>query len=125
MRNDAICELRDGQFRPLKLEKHTVVITEKPDAARRIALALDVEEKPQRLTENQMPYYVARREKEIIVVPALGHLYSVAPEKKERSQFPAFNYRWAPRHLAEQNAHQIKAWLEAISKVGQNEDEFI
>src|SRR4030042_1018127 len=125
MRNDAICELRDCQFRLLKLEKHTVVITEKPDAARRIALALDVEEKPQRLTENRMPYYVARREKEIIVVPALGHLYTVAPEKKERSQYPTFNYRWVPRHLAEKNAHQIRAWLEAISKLAQNAGEFI
>jgi DNA topoisomerase-1 len=107
------------------LEKHTFVITEKPDAARRIALALDSEEKPQRLTENRMPYYVARREREIVVVPALGHLYTVAPEKNERSQYPTFNYRWVPRHLAGKNAHQIRAWLEAISKLAQNADEFI
>ena len=107
------------------MEKHTFVITEKPDAARRIALALDAEEKPQKLTENRMPYYVARREREIVVVPALGHLYTVAPEKNERSQYPTFNYRWVPRHLAEKNAHQIRAWLEAISKLAQNADEFI
>ena len=62
------------------LGKYTLIITEKPDAANRIAAALDTAGKPRRLTKNGVPYYVAQRDEEIVVVPALGHLYTVTSE---------------------------------------------
>ncbi len=56
--------------------KYTLIITEKPDAAQRIAIALDEKEKPLRKEKNGVPFYVVKRDKEIVVVPALGHLPS-------------------------------------------------
>jgi DNA topoisomerase IA len=56
--------------------KYTLIITEKPEAARRIASALDVSQKARRLENEGMPYCMAMRDKEIVIVPSLGHLYS-------------------------------------------------
>ena len=71
------------------LRKYTLIVTEKPDAAARIALALDAEGKTKRILDNGVPYYKAARNEEIVVVPALGHLYTVAGEKKGRD-YPVF-----------------------------------
>ncbi len=102
-----------------------MIITEKPDAAKRIALALDENEKPRKMEKNQMPYYLAKRDREIVVVPALGHLYTVAAEKTGRSQYPVFNYKWAPRYAAERGAGRCRLWLEAISKLSEDADAFV
>ena len=107
------------------MEKYTFVITEKPDAARRIALALDIKEKPKKMEENGVPYYVAERDREIVVVPALGHLYTVAEERKGRSQYPVFDFKWVPRYVAEKSARQVRTWIDAIAKLARNADVFI
>jgi DNA topoisomerase-1 len=107
------------------MEKYTLVITEKPDAAHRIALALDVREKPRKRIESGVPYYVAKREKEIVVVPALGHLYTVVEEKKGRDHYPVFDFKWAPRYVAERRAGRIRTWIETIARLAKNADTFI
>jgi len=107
------------------MEKHTLMITEKPDAAQRIASALDVQGKAKKMEDNGVPYYVAKRDKKIIVVPAIGHLYTVIEERKGRNYYPVFSFRWVPRYLAERGAKQIRTWLETISKLANDADMFI
>src|SRR5207247_10112534 len=56
----------------------TLIVCEKPDAAARVARALDEDGDPRRLDTQGVPYYEARRTQEtIIVCSALGHLYSI------------------------------------------------
>ena len=55
------------------MEKYTLIVTEKPDAAQRIASALNINGKAKKMEYNKVPYFVAKRDREIIVVPALGH----------------------------------------------------
>jgi DNA topoisomerase-1 len=107
------------------LEKYTLIITEKPDAANRIASALDAVGKAEKIVDNGVPYYVAKRSRDIVVVPALGHLYTVASEKKGRDHYPVFNYQWVPRYLAERGARRIRTWLETIAKLAKDADAFI
>jgi DNA topoisomerase-1 len=107
------------------MEKHTLIITEKPDAAQRIAVALDSKGKPQKLRENNVPYFVAKRDKKLVIVPALGHLYTVMHEKGGRKDYPIFDFKWAPRHLAEKGAKQIRTWIQTISSLAKNTNEFI
>jgi DNA topoisomerase-1 len=107
------------------MENYTLIITEKPDAAQRIASALDLQGKAMRREEKGVPYFVAKRDKDIIVVPAIGHLYTVAEERRGRSYYPVFSFKWVPRHVAERGAKQIRTWLEAISKLASNADTFI
>ncbi len=105
--------------------KYTLIITEKPDAAQRIAQALNIKGKPKKFEENGVPYYVAQRDKKIVVVPALGHLYTVVEERAGRHYYPVFSFKWAPRHLAERGAKKIRTWVETISKLATDAEEFI
>jgi len=107
------------------MEKYTLIITEKPDAAKRIAQALDSQGKPKKLKENGVPYFVAQRDRELVVVPALGHLYTIVHERGKRNYYPVFNFRWAPRHLAERGAKGIRNWVETFSKLSHDADEFV
>jgi DNA topoisomerase-1 len=107
------------------LQKYTLIITEKPDAANRIASALDAEGKPEKIVENGVPYYVAKRSEDIVVVPALGHLYTVASKKRGGKGYPVFDFHWVPRYLAERGATRIRTWLKVISKLAENADKFI
>ncbi|MDH5460553.1 MAG: toprim domain-containing protein, partial [Candidatus Bathyarchaeota archaeon] len=108
-----------------RMGKYTLIITEKPDAAQRIASALDVKGKAKKLEDNGVPYYVAKRDKDIVVVPALGHLYTVAEERSGRSYYPVFSFKWVPRYVAERGAKQIRTWLETISKLAKDAERFI
>jgi DNA topoisomerase-1 len=108
-----------------EMEKYTLIITEKPDAAQRIASALNEKGKVEKKEDNGVPYYVAKREKEIVVVPALGHLYTIAEERKGRNYYPVFNFRWVPRYAAERGAKQIRTWIETISKLANDADTFV
>jgi len=108
-----------------EMEKYTLIVTEKPDAAQRIASALNEKGKVERKEDNGVPYYVAKRDKEIVVVPALGHLYTIAEERKGRNYYPVFNFRWVPRYAAERGAKQIRTWIETISKLANDADMFV
>jgi DNA topoisomerase-1 len=107
------------------MEKYTLIITEKPDAAQRIASALDSQGKAKKKEENGVPYFVAKRDREIIVVPALGHLYTVGEERSGRNYYPVFTFKWVPRYVAERGAKRIRTWLETISNLASNADTFI
>ena len=107
------------------MKKYTLIITEKPDAASRIAAALDATGKPKKIVDNGVPYYVAKRNKDIVIVPALGHLYTVASEKKSRGHYPVFSYQWVPLYLAKRGTRRIRIWLEAITKLAKDADAFI
>jgi len=107
------------------MEKHTLIVTEKPDAARRIANALDLKGKPQKIEDNHAPYYIAIGDKKLVVAAALGHLYTVTHERGGRNYYPVFNFKWAPRHLVEKGAKQVQACIKLFSKLAKDADEFI
>ncbi len=105
--------------------KYTLIVTEKPTAAQRIAEALDVHGKPVKVEKRGVPYFLAERDKPLVIVPALGHLYTVVQAGGKRSQYPAFDFQWVPRNLAERNAKHVAVWVETISKLAEDADKFI
>jgi len=107
------------------MEKYTLIITEKPDAAQRIAMALDNKGKPQKLKENAVPYFVAQRDKKLVIAPALGHLYTIMHAKGGRNDYPIFDFEWVPRFMPQKGAKQIRTWINVISNLAKNADEFI
>lgn len=104
---------------------HILIVTEKPDAAQRIAAALDLNGEAKKVEDKGVPYFIAERGKQIIVVPAIGHLYTVAEEKTGRNYYPVFHFKWVPRYVAEKGAGHIRAWLETISKLAENAEMYI
>jgi len=104
----------------------TLLLCEKPSAARRIARALDDNGRPAEKKIGRVPYYESERdERRLIIVPALGHLYTVAPRVRNRDVYPVFDFEWVPRHEAERNAKEIEEWIRAISTLSKEADEFI
>jgi len=107
------------------LESYTLIIAEKPDAANRIASALDLSGKAQRMQDNGVPYFVANRNGKIVVVSALGHLYTVAGASNCRSQLPVLDYDWVPRFQAERGARRMRVWVQTITKLAKEAARFI
>ncbi len=108
------------------MKKYTLIISEKPDAANRIAAALDDKGKTMRETDSGVPFFAAKNgDKDIIVASALGHLYTVAGTKKGEWDYPVFDYQWVPRWMAEKGASKIRTWLKVLSKLAENAEEFV
>ena len=80
----------------LKKSGYELVITEKPQAAMKIASALGISKK---LSNNGIPYYeINRNGKEIIVANAVGHLFSLS-QNSSGSNIPIFDISWKPNYL--------------------------
>ncbi|MBN1785247.1 MAG: DNA topoisomerase I [Candidatus Bathyarchaeota archaeon] len=107
------------------MNNYTLIVTEKPHSAKRIAEALDSQGKPKQFKENGVPYFVASRDRELVVVPSIGHLYTIVHETGTKSNYPVFNFKWTPRHLAEKDAKRIRYWIETFSKLSYDADTFV
>ncbi len=89
---------------PSKSETYTLGIAEKPQAAKRIARALDEKGKPSVKRLNNVPVYTCtRNEKKIVVVPAIGHLFTLKQIGKTWN-YPALDYEWVPTHTVDKTA---------------------
>ena len=105
---------------------YTLIVSEKRAAAERIARALDDDGTPSKLQEQGVPYFEARKNgKKLLVVPALGHLYTIAPEIKRGFNYPVFDVKWTPAFLFDKRLKYTKRWIEAFSKLSENASEFI
>ena len=107
------------------MKNYTLIVTEKPVAAERIAKALDRQGKPKKLQEKGVPYFVANRDRTLVVVPAIGHLYTIVHKTGTRNNYPVFNFQWTPRHLVEKNAKRIRYWIETFSTLSHKADNFV
>ncbi len=95
------------------MKGHILVIAEKPKAAEKIALALG---KPNKFKKYNVPYWVIENGSKIIVAPAAGHLFGLAPKS---NGFPVFEYEWRPLYeIEKESAHTKKfiALLASLSK---------
>lgn len=85
----------------IKLRKggYELIITEKPQAALKIANALS-DSSPIQKNLNKVPYYeVSRKSNKIIVACAVGHLFTLK-QKNGGSDIPVFDIAWIPNFIA-------------------------
>ena len=102
----------------------TLIIAEKPNVARKIAYAL-AEGKPVRKTIGKVSYYEFTRDgKKVIVAPAVGHLFSLAPKVKTYG-YPIFDIEWVPVYVAEKGKSYAKDYIKALATLAKKADEFI
>ena len=103
-----------------------LILCEKPDAAARLAKALNEAGKVRERKLKGVPYYEASRDgNKLIVISALGHLYTVAPKIEDRDVYPVFDFYWAPRYEVERNSGQTRKWIEAISRLSKDAQEYV
>ena len=105
---------------------YTLIISEKREAAERIARALDDNDSPRRLEEQGIPYFEAYNSgRRLVVAPATGHLYTIAPDRRGGFYFPVFNVKWVPAFLFNKSAAHTGKWITVISKIAQGASDFI
>ncbi|MCD6590786.1 MAG: DNA topoisomerase I [Candidatus Aenigmarchaeota archaeon] len=104
---------------------YTLIIAEKPTAARRIAYALSDGDVKQ-TKENGVSYFRLKHNgKDIIVVSAAGHLFVLdEKEKTKKWTYPVFEVEWKPTFTDKKNTWS-KKFYKVIEKLSKNADEFI
>jgi len=105
----------------------TLVICEKPDAAKRIAESLGDGGHVLKRTNRGVPIYeVATPSEKIYVCSALGHLYSVDQKRRTtRRAYPVWDLTWKPKYLIERRQERLRTWIEQIRQVSQEADCFV
>src|SRR2546430_15206843 len=87
----------------------TLIVCEKPDAAARVARALDEDGAPRRIEPQGVTVYESRNKHETIVIcSAIGHLYSVdSKSRTSRRYYPVWDFDWKPKHLIDKNSPRL------------------
>jgi len=101
-----------------------LIITEKPSAAKKIAEALS-DKSPEKRRKNTVNYFeITRGTKKILVVSAVGHLFTVA-EKKKKFTYPSFEIDWKASYLDNKDSAYTKNYAEVIRDLAKTANSFI
>jgi len=103
----------------------TIIISEKPDASKRIAEALADGRVSKRGFNNAFWYEFKRGKKNFIVVPAVGHLFVLDTVKKKGGwNYPVFDVQWVPTHT-KKGSEFSKKYFDNMSAVVETGKDFI
>lgn len=105
---------------------YTLIISEKPSAAGKIASALAGTEVKKLTGKSGVAYFkLERGGKQIVVVPAVGHLYALF-EKKSTGMwaYPTFDVEWRPTYTNKTN-YWAKKYFENIESLVSGANEFV
>lgn len=102
----------------------TLIITEKPQAAQKIAAALSKNKDEKYTTREKVSYYEFQRDgRTYIVGCAVGHLFGIQ-QNEVRGPFPNFNIGWKPAYEKKASAF-TKRYYDALKQLSSEADEFI
>jgi DNA topoisomerase I len=103
-----------------------LIITEKPNASKRIADALS-DSKIDKIMNNGVPYYaITHKGKEIIIASAVGHLFGLTEKVKTKNfQYPVFDIEWKPASEISKKADFTKKYANTLKKASKNIKEII
>jgi len=104
---------------------YTLVICEKPDAARRISDALCFGTPESSLVEGTTVYRFKRGEEEFVVCSAQGHVYGISDPLEERSVYPVFDVEWYSSDLVDEKSASITRRISAIRKLAAGASKFV
>ncbi len=98
-----------------------LIITEKPQAAQKIAFALG---RPRKITEAGVSYYeLERNGSKILVASAVGHLFNLTYKEGQKG-WPIFELEWRPAFEKERSAF-TKRYFDILKKLTRKAKEFI
>ncbi len=124
-KEEKLLKFSGGEYKKKKNKTqamHQLIISEKPSAAAKIAVALG---DAQKKAVGKVTYFeVNKNGKKIIVVPAVGHLFTLA-EKEKTWKYPVFDIDWKPTFEVNKNAAFAKPYFENIKKLTKNANDFV
>ncbi len=102
---------------------HELIITEKPNAAKKIAEALATGKIRKEVVDGVQIFDVTYGGKDIKIVSAVGHLFSLA-EKEKSFKYPSFDIEWKPLYEVDKKAAFTKKYFNVIKKEAKNAKSF-
>lgn len=104
---------------------YTLIISEKPDAARRISESI-ADKKPKVIKKNGADYYVFTvNGKKHVCVPAVGHLFVLNTKKDGKGwNYPVFEMEWIPT-WTRKGTEWVEKYFKNIQALAKNAEEFI
>ncbi|MBW3001653.1 DNA topoisomerase I [Candidatus Woesearchaeota archaeon] len=103
---------------------YELIITEKPNASKRIAEAL-AEGKPIKENIKGVPYYkVTHKGKDLVIGCAVGHLFGLAEKEKAGFKYPVFDIEWVPSFEISKSADFSKKYYNALKKLAKDAKSF-
>lgn len=96
---------------------YSLIVCEKPDAARKVAAALSEEGIRSSVRGGVEVLTFRRSGTDYVVCSALGHLYGVADAFKTRETYPVFDLDWFPSHLVSDRSRGVRRRIEVVRKL--------
>ena len=103
---------------------YTLVICEKPDAARRISDALSGGSQRSTIVDGTSVFKFDRKGEEFVVCAAQGHLYGVSDPTDERTVYPVFDVEWYSTDLLDDGGGTAKR-ISAIRTLALGASKFV
>ena len=101
-----------------------LIITEKPSTAKKIAAAL-ANGQPITKKEGTVSYFdVTHANKDIMIVSAVGHLYTIIEAEKKGWTYPIFDIKWEASSKVHKASKFTARYLNVIKKISKQCDEF-
>lgn len=91
--------------------KYILIIAEKARAAEKIAHALGGKTAKMVRIRGVPVWIVKWRDKDYVIAPAAGHLFTLHTDEKE---YPVFSFKWVPRYLVDEDAKHTKRFLDVL-----------
>lgn len=97
---------------------YELIISEKPQAAAKIASAL-ADGSPKKVRDSNVNYFsLTHKGKEIRVASAVGHLYILGEKGGESWKYPVFDTEWKPLYKVNKSAKYTADYIKLLVKLG-------
>jgi DNA topoisomerase-1 len=106
---------------------HTLVISEKPSSAARIAEAIDEDARPYRRFVDGIPVFeCSTKHGQVTVCSAIGHLYTVASKGRTPLRYyPVWDFKWRAKSEIEKASAKLAKWIRVISSLANDVERFV
>jgi DNA topoisomerase-1 len=102
------------------LSDYSLIVCEKPDAARKVAEAL-AEGHPVSTMMSGVEVLTFRRENaNYVVCSAIGHLYGLSDSFSQRETYPVFDLEWYPANLVDKRSRGVQKRIMSIKRLAAN-----
>ncbi|MBN1645333.1 DNA topoisomerase I [Candidatus Woesearchaeota archaeon] len=104
---------------------YELIITEKPNASKRIADAL-ADGRPIKENIKGVPYYkISHGNKDLVIGCAVGHLFGLAEKEKSKGfKYPVFDIEWVPNYEISKSSEFSKKYFNVLKKLAKNAESF-
>jgi DNA topoisomerase-1 len=104
---------------------YSLIVCEKPDAARKVADAL-AEGHPVSTMTNGVEVLTFQRENaNYVVCSAIGHLYGLSDSFSQRETYPVFDLEWYPANLVDKRSRGVQKRIASIKRLAGGAKRFI